>query len=242
MLDENTAGGAEKRPEEEKPAESGTPASGSDVTSSGTETPETGSETPETSSDAPEPEASEPPPMPPPGPPPVPPTPAASAPTSGGGAPPSSSAPTAVDNSEVDSRSVLQAFLITTGVFLIGALLIYIVASLPTTPNFRPADFYDTQEWDQAEVLQREQLQEYSVREVEVQVQNDEGETVTEVVEQYTLPIDEAKQLIVERGLPVRGEDGTTTDGDTADAGSDMADMADDAEASDADTGADSSQ
>jgi hypothetical protein len=130
------------------------------------------------------------------------------------------------DNSEVDGRSVLQAFLITTGVFLIGALLIYIVASLPTTPNFRPADFYDTQEWDLAEEQQIEQLQNYSVREVEVQVQNEEGETVTEMVEQYTIPIDEAKQLIVERGLPVRGEDGATSGGDTASSDTDAADAA----------------
>jgi hypothetical protein len=233
MLNENTAGGAGERPEEEKPEEQ--PTTGSETP----ETPETGSDAPASGSETPatpEPAASEPP-APTPAPPP-PAAPAVSEPPRGGGGVP----PRGVDNSEVDGRTVLQVFLLTTGVFLIVALLIYVVASLPTSPNFRPADFYDTQEWDQAEVLQREQLQDYSVREVEVQVQNDEGETVTEVVEQYTLPIDEAKQLIVERGLPVRGEDGTTTDGDTADAGSDMADMADDAEASDADTGADSSQ
>jgi hypothetical protein len=150
-------------------------------------------------------------------------------PAASGGAPPSSSLPPDVDTSELDGRSALQAFLITTGVFLIAALLIYIVASLPTTPNFRPADFYDTQEWDQAEVIQREQLQNYSVREVEVQVQNDEGETVTEVVEQYTIPIEDAKQLLVERGLPVRGEDGMTSDsGDTATSSMDDADTASD--------------
>jgi hypothetical protein len=227
MLDENTAGGPEKRQEEETPTTgSETPTSGGEITSSGTETPASGSETPEpAASEPPAPSESEPPPMPPPGPPPVSPTSAASAPPSGG-APPSSSPPPDVDTSELDGRSALQAFLITTGVFLIAALLIYIVASLPTTPNFRPADFYDTQEWDQAEVIQREQLQNYSVREVEVQVENDEGETVTEVVEQYTIPIEDAKQLLVERGLPVRGEDGSTSESDdTATSGADDSDM-----------------
>jgi hypothetical protein len=124
-----------------------------------------------------------------------------------------------VDNSEVDGRTVLQVFLLTTGVFLIVALLIYVVASLPTSPNFRPADFYDTQEWEQAEPLQREQLQEYGARQVEVQRQNEEGETVTEMVTEYTIPIEEAKQLLIERGLPVRGEDGAAdaAAADTAD-------------------------
>jgi hypothetical protein len=107
------------------------------------------------------------------------------------------------DTSQLNIPGFVRAWLLATTIFLVFMVIIFVMGRLPPTPNFAPQDLYETQTWDAMEPQQRTLLQTYSSYQEEVEVETAEGTTETQTVTRYTIPIDVAKDLIVQRGLPV---------------------------------------
>jgi hypothetical protein len=107
------------------------------------------------------------------------------------------------DNSQLNIPRFVRAWMLATTIFLVFMVVIFVMGRLPPTPNFAPTDVYETQTWDVMEPEQRDILQSYSSYQEEVEVETAEGTTETQTVTRYTLPISVAKDLIVQRGLPV---------------------------------------
>jgi hypothetical protein len=106
------------------------------------------------------------------------------------------------DNSQLNIPRFVRAWMLATTIFLVFMVVIFVMGRLPPTPNFAPNDLYETQTWDVMEPEQRDILQSYSSYQEEVEVETAEG-TETQTVTRYTIPVDVAKDLIVQRGLPV---------------------------------------
>ncbi|NJK80424.1 MAG: hypothetical protein HC893_02480 [Chloroflexaceae bacterium] len=100
------------------------------------------------------------------------------------------------DASRVTWHPFLRVWLVVTAVFVLYLIIVLLAGSLPPTPNLSTP--YSVEEWrEEVRPAQLEQLNTYSWM-------NEEEGVVA-------IPIDRAKDLIVERGLPVReGEDSTT--------------------------------
>jgi hypothetical protein len=98
----------------------------------------------------------------------------------------------------IDPQRFLRAAAIATGIFVAFVILVFILGFPPGSPNL--PNPYDVTEWPRVEATQTSELQNYSSYETEVENAEGDDETVT----RYTIPIEEAKDLVVERGLPTR--------------------------------------
>jgi hypothetical protein len=109
------------------------------------------------------------------------------------------------ENENFNVAKFVRAWVVVTGIFLIFVVAIFVLGRLPSTPNFAPGTYYETEVWPTARAEQREQLTNYSAYQAEEEVEGAEG-TVT----YYTIPISVAKGVLVERGLPVFEEGAST--------------------------------
>lgn len=95
------------------------------------------------------------------------------------------------DTSRVTMGSFSRAFLLVTAAFLLYVLIVLLLGFLPPTPQI-PSD-YDLTEWTMVEEQQLQQLDSYEMLDEEAGV--------------VRIPIERAKELTVERGLPVLDAD-----------------------------------
>lgn len=107
-----------------------------------------------------------------------------------------------VDHSKLDIKALGRVLAIITAIFALFVLLVYIFGALPTTPNL--LNRYDMDQWPAVQAQQVEQLSTSGTYEVEVEVVAEDGTKTTELVTRYRIPIEQAKALLVERGLPTR--------------------------------------
>lgn len=113
------------------------------------------------------------------------------------------------ENENFNVAKFVRAWVVVTGVFLVFVVAIFVLGRLPSTPNFAPGTYYETEVWPTAQAEQREQLATYSAYQVEEEVAGAEGSDM-QTVTYYTIPISVAKGILVERGLPVFEEGAST--------------------------------
>ncbi len=109
-----------------------------------------------------------------------------------------------LDNYEIDTHAFWRYWLMATIAFAAFVIIVYIVAYLPLNPNL--ANPYNMQEWPALRAQYTEQLHSYGVLQVNPTTGRiiAPGEAAEDAVTHYHIPIEEAKRLLVERGLPTR--------------------------------------
>lgn len=104
----------------------------------------------------------------------------------------------------VDQTRFRRNMMVVTAIFVLFLIVVYIISALPFQPNL--ANPYDMATWPTVEAQQMEQLSTYGTYQVDpvtgrvippAEITED-METVT----RYRMPVEEAKQQLLEQGLP----------------------------------------
>lgn len=90
-----------------------------------------------------------------------------------------------VDNTKLNVPLLVRLLIAVTGVFVLAFVFLLALGFWPPTPSFPASEYRETETWERIRVEQRDELNNAAI------------------------PIDEAKDMIVEMGLPVRQGDGT---------------------------------
>ncbi len=113
-------------------------------------------------------------------------------------------------NEGFHTRQAIKWISLITAFFFFLYFVVYALGAIPPVPTFADDELYETATWPALEATQRANLQNFSSYEAsieeEVETVNAQGTTVsttvTAVVTRYTIPIDNAKDLVLDQGIP----------------------------------------
>jgi hypothetical protein len=109
-----------------------------------------------------------------------------------------------VESYGVDQTRFRRNMMLVTALFVLFLIVVYVLSALPFQPNL--ANPYDMDTWPTVEAQQMEQLNTYGVFQVDpVTGRVIPPEEITEDMEtvtRYRMPLEEARQQLLEQGLP----------------------------------------
>lgn len=110
------------------------------------------------------------------------------------------------DTSQINVPKLRKQVLIITGIFVALVLLIWFLGAMPVTPNL--SNPYSMTEWPTMEAQQRNQLTTYQIIYIDPETgeQVDPNTTDIQPEVRYAIPVDQAKDVVLQQGLPVRQE------------------------------------